>query len=150
MLWWRTRRAPSAGGSFHTGASSQRSRPVPRPVVLTNQRSSLGAVDRAADIPCSLAGTMGFPFTPGYLQIQASLSSGFCFGRTILALVRPAVPYTLVLLLSALGRWCLGQYALLQRCPYRPVASQAFYRRVTLHTCCSTLLLKLEVPQNPK
>ena len=34
VLWWRTCRAPSAGGSFHTGASLQRSRPVPRPVVL--------------------------------------------------------------------------------------------------------------------
>ena len=34
MLWWRTRRAPSTGGSYHTGASSQHSPPVPRPVVL--------------------------------------------------------------------------------------------------------------------
>ena len=34
MLWWRIRSAPSAGGSYHTGASLQRSRLVPRPVVL--------------------------------------------------------------------------------------------------------------------
>ena len=34
MLWWRTRRAPSTGGSFHTGVSLQRFRPVPRPMVL--------------------------------------------------------------------------------------------------------------------
>ena len=33
MLWWRIRRTPSTGGSYRTGASSQRSRPVPRPVV---------------------------------------------------------------------------------------------------------------------
>ena len=34
MFWWRNLRAPSTGASYHTGASSQRSRSVPRPVVL--------------------------------------------------------------------------------------------------------------------
>ena len=34
ILWWRTRRAPTTGGSFHTGTSLQCSRPVPRSVVL--------------------------------------------------------------------------------------------------------------------
>ena len=34
MLWWGIRRAPSTGGSYHTGASSQPSPPVPQPVVL--------------------------------------------------------------------------------------------------------------------
>ena len=34
MLCWRTRCASSTGGSLHTGASSQRSRSVPRRVVL--------------------------------------------------------------------------------------------------------------------
>ena len=33
MLWWRTRRAPSTGGTFLTGVSCS-ARPVPRPVVL--------------------------------------------------------------------------------------------------------------------
>ena len=65
MFWWRTRRAPSAGGSFHTGAFSQRTRSVPRPVVLTYQRSSLGGVERIAVVLCSLAGSVGFPLTPG-------------------------------------------------------------------------------------
>ena len=65
MSWWRTCRAPSTGGSYHTDASSQRSRPVPRPAVLDvlalpwpSRPSRSGS--------CSLAGAVGFPFTPGY------------------------------------------------------------------------------------
>ena len=34
MSWWRSRRASSTDASCNTGASSQRSRPVPRSVVL--------------------------------------------------------------------------------------------------------------------
>ena len=34
LLWWHFPRAPSTDGALHTGAPSQRSRQVPRPVVL--------------------------------------------------------------------------------------------------------------------
>ena len=101
-------------------------------------------------VPALWQGTVRLPFTPGYPQIQASFSSGFCSGRSVLALVRSVVPHTLALLHSAFGRWCLRQCALQQRCPCRSVTSQASYRRVALRPCCSNLLLKLEGFQNPK
>ena len=42
---------------------------------FTCQCSFPGAVDQVDDVPCSLAGTVGFLFTPSYRQIQADLPS---------------------------------------------------------------------------
>ena len=74
---WRTCRAPSTGGSYHTAAFSQRSRPIPRPVVLDVPALPCSALNRADDVPCSLAGRYRVPFTPTYStvpQFQAHLS----------------------------------------------------------------------------
>ena len=73
-------------------------------------------------------------------------SLGSYSGGAVLALVWPVVPYTLALSSACSAGWCLRKCAL-QYFPCRPVASQASYRRVAFHPCCSTLLLKLEVFQ---
>ena len=99
MSWLRTRRAPSAGASYNTGASSQYSRPDPRPMVF----DLLALLSRCcrASRPCFffLAGGYSVPFTPGPSTVPQFLVhiSGFCPGHEILALVRPVVPYTLAL-----------------------------------------------------
>ena len=77
------------------GLSWQRSRPVPRRVVLdVLERSSPGAVDRAGDVPTLWkVGTASRSFWVTVPQIQVHFS-GFCPGHEILVLVRPVVPYT--------------------------------------------------------
>ena len=55
-----------------------------------------GAIDRAEDFPCSLAGTVGSLFTPSYSQFSL-FPSGSCSVGAALALVRPVVPYSLAL-----------------------------------------------------
>ena len=99
MSWLRTRRAPSAGASYNTGASSQYSRPDPRPMVF-DLLALLSWCCRASR-RCSffLAGGYSVPFTPGPSTVPQFLVhiSGFCPGHEILALVRPVVPYTLSL-----------------------------------------------------
>ena len=84
MFWWRTRRAPSTGRSCHTGAPSQRSRPVPRPVVLDVLALSFSALDRADDASCFLAGRYSVPLTSGYStvpQLQAHFSGFLPWSR---------------------------------------------------------------------
>ena len=52
MSWWRSRRASSIGAFYHTGASSQCSRPIPRPVILdVLALFSWHCLDRAGEIP---------------------------------------------------------------------------------------------------
>ena len=112
---------------------------------FTYQRSSTGAVGRVDDVPCSLVGTVGFSLTPSCPQIQADLSGFLLWWRSPCARAAGVSLHTGDIL-SALGRWCLRQCAP-QHFSCRSVASQASYRRIALHPCCSTLLLKLEVFQ---
>ena len=122
MLWWRNRRTPSTGGDYHTGASSQRSRLVPRPVVL--DVLALPWRSRPSRVySCSLLGR--YIVTPGYSTPNPS-----CPSHEVLALVRPVVSYTLVLsskrsrpVVSPTVRSTAALFC-------RPVASQASYHRV--------------------
>ena len=133
MLWWRTRRAPLTGGSYHTGASSQCSRTVPRPVVF--DVLALTLLELLA-VPIMFpafwqVGTAGFPLTPGYstpnpsspLRVFALVqqSSRSC-GRWFLTNCR--YPQ------SALAWWCLRQCALQQRSFLAGSLAQTSYRRV--------------------
>ena len=91
MPWWRLRRAPSTGGSYHHGASSQRSRRNPRPVV----RDVLVLFFTARSIePMMFPALREVPWgsRPGYLQ-----TPGFLLWYTALVLVWPVVPYILAL-----------------------------------------------------
>ena len=84
MSWWHTRRAPSTGDSYYTGASLQRSRPVPRSAVLDVLALTCSALDQADGVPCFLAGMYSVPFTPGYStvpQFQAHLSGFLPWAR---------------------------------------------------------------------
>ena len=97
MSWLRTRRDPSTGASYNTGTSSQRSRPVPWPVVLDvlallscccttepmmfcTQQAQRGSRSLRVTVP----------------QIQVDLS-GFCPGHDVLEIVRPVISHTLAL-----------------------------------------------------
>ena len=98
MFWWRNRRAPSTGSPYRTGASSERSRPVPRLVVLDVLVLSSWSCRPSRWCFCFLAGRYSVPFTPGHSavsQFQVHIP-GFFSGHEVLALVRPVVPYTLV------------------------------------------------------
>ena len=114
MLWGCIRRAPSTGGSYHTGAFlPQRSRPVPRPVVLDVLAL---LVDRAEDIPALWQVIFGVPVW------FASKLEAFCSGRAVLVLVRPVVSYTLALILTTLSAGGVSSSAL-YNAPCRPLAT---------------------------
>ena len=117
----------SAGGASHTSAPSC-------------------AVDRANDIPPLWQVIVGFP-SLGYLHIQASLPRLLLWWPSPRDPSAGVVPYTLVFLRSAFGRWCL----LLRRsstalswpfvCPPRSSSAGGGLRP----SGSSTLLLNLEV-----
>ena len=133
MLWWRTRRAPSTGDSFHTGASSQGSRPVPRPVVLDLLAPpSPGAVDRADDVSCSLAGRAergSRSLRVTVPQIQAHLFGLLLWSRSLRARAAGGSLHTGAIL-TALPAGGVSGSALYSSAFCRPVAFQASYRRV--------------------
>ena len=120
MLWWRTRCAPSTSGT-HWRFFSALGRFLGR-WYFTYQRSSPGAVDRANDVP-ALFGKVILKIPVWFTsKFQASLSSNFCSGRAVLALVRPVVPYTLALSAAfAVGGVCVN--GTLQRSRGRPIFS---------------------------
>ena len=151
MLWWCTRRAPSTGGSFHTGASLQRSRPVPGRWYFTYERLPPGAVDRVDDVPALWQAIFGVPV--GFIsKFQASLSSGSFSGRAVLALVRPVVPYTLALILTALSAGDVSGSALYSSALCRPVVTPELLKQADSSSSeSSPLFFKLEViPKRPK
>ena len=73
MSWLRNRRAPSTGASYNTGASLQRSRPVPRPVILDVLTLLSWCCRRSRGSSCFLAG-----------GVQQSVHSGFQYCTSIL------------------------------------------------------------------
>ena len=99
MSWLRTRRAPSTGASYNTGASSQRSRPVPRPVVLDVLALLSRCCRTSRGCSCLLAGGYSIrSLRISVLYYNSRLTSpGPCPDHEVLALVRPVVPYTLTL-----------------------------------------------------
>ena len=128
----------------NTGASSQRSRPVPRPVVV-DVLAFLSWCCRPSR-GCSRFLVGGYRFSPGCStapQFQVHLS-GFCPGQEVLALARPVVPSTLALS-SKRSR------SVVSPASCRAVASQASYRRVALRLSllCSPPQAEV-IPKNPK
>ena len=95
----------------HWRFSAALSRSVPRPVVPDVLALPRGAVDGADDFPCCLAGTMGFPFTPGYPQIEADPSGLLLWWRSPCARATGGSLHTGVIF-SAFSRWYLRQCAL--------------------------------------
>ena len=145
MFWWRNRRAPSTGAPYHTGASSQRSRPVPRLVVLDVLVLLSWSCRRSRWCSCFLPGRYSVPFTPGYSavsQLQVHIS-GFCPGKKDLALVRSVVPYTLVLYSMRSRRWCLRLLADRWPCPNS-------YRRVALRPKLRSSSQTRSIPEIPR
>ena len=147
MFWWRNHRAPSNSASYHTGASSQRSRSVPRPVVLDLLALLSWCCRPSRWCFCTLAGAEMFPFTLGYstpnpgsplrvfvLVTRSSCSCGWWF------LTHWRYPQ------SALGWWCLRQYALQRSLPTGNLPS-FLPQGGSSSVESSTLLLKLEVFQ---
>ena len=127
MLWWRPRRAPSVGSSFYTGASLQRSRPVPQPVVL-HVLALLSWRCRQSRWFSLLSGRYrGFlvhselPQNPGQPLLRLLLAAqSLCLcGRRFLTRQRYPSQCSRPVV-SPAGR--------------RPVAPQAFYRRVALRS----------------
>ena len=101
MSWWRSRCASSTGASYHTGASLQRSRSVPRPVVLhVLALFSWRCLYRAGEIValgrCRGVSVLSRLQYPKYRFTRST----FCPGHEVLALVRPTVPYKLALSLK--------------------------------------------------
>ena len=101
---------PSTGASYNTGASSQRSRPVPRPVVLDVLTLLSWWCCRAGWFPYFLAGGYRSVLYPN----SRLISLGSCSGYEVLEPVRSVVSYTL---------------ALSSKCS-RPVVSPASFRTV--------------------
>ena len=103
--WLRTRRAPSIGAFYNTGALFAALRSVPRPVVLDVQFShSPGTVDRAGDVPdfgrCVQTDQYLNPILGSSLRVFALVTrSLLSCGRWFLTHWR--YPQ------SALDRWCL-------------------------------------------
>ena len=108
-------------------------------MVLDVPALSHGAVDRADYFSCSLTGTVGSLFTPGYLEIQAGLSRFYSDGA-VLELVWRLVPYTLALS-AALSAGGVSSGGALQCTPGRPVTSPASFQRVALLPRISSALL---------
>ena len=123
LLWWYSPSAPSTGGTLHTGAPSQRSRPVSRPVVL--HVPALLLVLLIGPVISLLSGRRSWGSRRWVTSTYRLASLGCCSGGALLALLWLVVPYTLALSIALLAIGVSGSGTLQQRaswptgCPVR-------------------------------